>query len=188
MGRSHLQEMQAAGMTPRAVVEIDPQRLQAAEHDFPGIEQYASVNEMLKKSDVDLVTIITPHNSHAPLALQCLKAGKNVVCEKPMAITTKECDAMMAASKKSRVMLSTYHNRHWDGCILRAVEEIKNKRVIGDIYRIDAHMGKHGQPGRFNISGRVRVGNGHDSDRRPADCRLAARMFPQDLHRPAMGQ
>lgn len=66
MGRQHLNEMKAAGMTPTAVVEVDPSRLAAASEDFPGIETHGSVGDMLRKSRVDLVTIITPHNTHAP--------------------------------------------------------------------------------------------------------------------------
>ncbi len=114
MGRKHLLEMMRAKMTPVAVADIDPSRLEIARGDFPDIETYTSVSSMLKKSDVDLVTIITPHNTHAALALQCLNAGKGVVCEKPLAITTAECDRMIAAARKNRVVLSTYHNRHWD--------------------------------------------------------------------------
>jgi len=147
MGRGHLKEMEQAGMTPVAVCEVDAERLKVAETDFPGIQTYSSVAEMLRKSDVNLITIITPHNTHAKLALQCLKAGRHVVCEKPLAITTAECDAMIAAAKKSGVVLSTYHNRHWDGWILRAVEQIKEKKVIGDIYRVEARMGARALPG-----------------------------------------
>ena len=147
MGRGHLKEMEQAGMTPVAVCEVDAERLKVAEADFPGIQTYSTVAEMLRKSDVNLVTIITPHNSHAKLALQCLKAGRHVVCEKPLAITTAECDAMIAAAKKSGVVLSTYHNRHWDGWILRAVEQIKEKKVIGDIYRVEARIGARSLPG-----------------------------------------
>ena len=148
MGKSHLMEMKGAGMTPVAVAEIDRARLKVAREDFPGIETYSSVTAMLKKSDVNLVTIITPHNTHAKLALQCLRAGRSVVCEKPMAITTAECDAMIAAAKKKRVLLSVYHNRHWDGCILRAVKEIR-KGVIGNVVRIEAHMGGWKNPGNW---------------------------------------
>jgi predicted dehydrogenase len=147
MGRGHLKEMEQAGMTPVAVCEVDAERLKVAETDFPGIQTYSAVAEMLRKSDVNLITIITPHNTHAKLALQCLKAGRHVVCEKPLAITTAECDAMIAAAKKSGVVLSTYHNRHWDGWILRAVEQIKEKKVIGDVYRVDARMGARALPG-----------------------------------------
>ncbi len=118
MGKAHINEMKQAGMTPCAVCEIDKERLQAATADFPGIETYSSVAAMLKRSSVNLITIITPHNTHAKLALQCLNAGRSVVCEKPLAITTTECDAMLAAARKKHVVLSTYHNRHWDGCIL----------------------------------------------------------------------
>jgi predicted dehydrogenase len=145
MGRAHLKEMQKAGMTPVAVAEIDPARLKAAQADFPGIETYPSAAAMLRKSPVNLVTIITPHNTHAKLAVQCLKAGRNVVCEKPLAITTAECDAMIQAARKSSAVISTYHNRHWDGCILEAVKRIR-AGAIGKVFRIEAHMASYGQP------------------------------------------
>lgn len=148
MGRAHLNEMKRAGMVPTAVAEIDPERLKVATQDFPGIETYASVTEMLKKSDVNLLAIITPHNTHAKLAVQCLKAGRHVVTEKPFAITTAECDAMIAAARKSQVTLSTYHNRHWDGCILNAVKLVRSG-LIGDVFRVEAHMGGYGQPGNW---------------------------------------
>ncbi len=147
MGRQHLLEMQKAGMTPVAVAEVDPGRLAIAKTDFPGIGTFSSVTEMLKSSPVNLVVIITPHNTHAALAIECLKAGRHVVCEKPLAITTAETDAMIAAAKKSGVMLSTYHNRHWDGLILQAVELVKKKKVLGDVIRIECHMGGYSQPG-----------------------------------------
>jgi scyllo-inositol 2-dehydrogenase (NADP+) len=149
MGRQHLQEMSAAGMTPVAVAEVDPTRLSVAEQDFPGIGLFSSVREMLAGSPVDLVTIITPHNTHAPIAIECLKAGRHVVCEKPLAITTAEVDSMIAAAKKSGVMLSTYHNRHWDGRIRQAVDLIRKKKVIGDVIRIRCYMGGYGQPNNW---------------------------------------
>ncbi len=146
MGRAHLDEMTKAGMTPVAVAEIDAARLAVARQDFPDIATYANVATMLKKSDVDLLAIITPHNTHAKLALQCLNAGRHVVCEKPLAITTAECDRMIAAARKNRLVLSTYHNRHWDGCIIEAVNQVIDKKNIGDIMRIEAHMGSWGLP------------------------------------------
>ena len=147
MGKLHLNEMKRAGMTPVAVAELDPARLEVATKDFPGIGTYRSLTEMLKKSDVNLVTMITPHNTHAPLGLEALRAGRHVVCEKPMAILTSECDAMIAAAKKAGVIVSTYHNRHWDGCAMQAVKDVVENRCIGDIVRIEAHMGSRGKPG-----------------------------------------
>jgi predicted dehydrogenase len=145
MGRGHLNEMQAAGMTPAAVADPDKARLKVAQEEFPGIETYESVTDMLDSSGVNLVTIITPHNTHAEIAIECADAGKHVVCEKPFAITTEECDEMIAAAEKSGVVLSTYHNRHWDGCILQALKMV-SKGKIGDVVRVEAHMGAWGKP------------------------------------------
>jgi len=146
MGRLHLQDMQKAGMTPRAVAEPDGARRAIAAQEFPGIQTFAGVDEMLAGSDVNLVVLITPHNTHAPLALKCLRAGRHVVVEKPFAINTQECDAMIAAAKKAGVMVSTFHNRHWDGSILKALEVLRSG-IIGDLVRVEAHMGQWGKPG-----------------------------------------
>ena len=130
---------------------------------------------MLKKSKVNLIVLITPHNTHAPLALKCLKAGRHVVCEKPLAITTEEVNDMIAAAEKSDVMLSTYHNRHWDGRIRQAVDRIKKKKEIGDIVRIELHMGGYGQPGNWwRTSRKISGGILYDWGRAPARVRAAA--------------
>ncbi|MEX0325171.1 MAG: Gfo/Idh/MocA family protein [Puniceicoccaceae bacterium] len=147
MGKVHLDGMHKAGMTPVAVTELDPDRLKVAKTDFPGIHTYPSLDEMLERDDVNLITIITPHNTHAALAEQCLNAGRHVVCEKPLAITTGEVDSMIATAERNGVMLSTYHNRHWDGCIVEGVKRIREGGEIGDIIGINAHMTNYGQPG-----------------------------------------
>jgi len=154
MGRAHLTEMKAAGMEPVAVAEVDNVRALVALEDFPDIQIFNDVGQMLTQSDVELVTLITPHNTHAPLGLQCLKAGRHVICEKPMAVTTAECDAMITLARKKKLLLSTYHNRHWDGWILRAVEQVKKKKVIGDVHRIDLRMGQRSKPGDWWRSSR----------------------------------
>ncbi len=145
MGRHHLNAMAAAGMQPVAVADIDPTRLPVAQAEFPGIKTYLSTTEMLADCDLDLVGVITPHNAHACVALECLEAGKHVVTEKPFAITIEECDAMIAAADAHGVMLSVHHNRHWDGCILKAVDNIRSG-MIGEIVRIEAHMGGYRPP------------------------------------------
>lgn len=146
MGKAHLNECKQAGMTPCAVTDMDPKRLEAAKQDFSGIETYSTLDDLLKKSKANLIIIITPHNSHAKLALKCLNAGRHVVCEKPLAITTAECDTMLATAKRKGLMLSTYHNRHWDGWIMNALKFIRSG-AIGDVVRVEAHMGGWGNPG-----------------------------------------
>jgi len=145
MGHSHLQQMQNAGMTPVAVCEIDRERLQVAEEEWPGIETYTKAGDMLRKSSVSLVALITPHNTHAKLAVQALKAGCSVVCEKPFAITTAECDAMIRAAKAKGLLVTAYHNRHWDSAIVECVKRVR-AGAIGDVVRVEAHMGGRGKP------------------------------------------
>ena len=158
MGRHHLAEMRAAGMVPTAVCDLDKERLKVARKENPGIRTYTRLADMLRNTDVQLVTVITPHNTHASLALQCLKAGRNVVIEKPMTITTAECDRLIAESERQGVLLSTYHNRHWDGHLLEALDHIRGGE-IGDVYKIECHMGGFGQPGDWWRSNR-RVSGG----------------------------
>ncbi|MFC1479088.1 Gfo/Idh/MocA family protein [Planctomycetota bacterium] len=146
MGKHHLLQMEEAGMKPTAVAEIDPERLEIAREDFPGIQIYSSLTEMLEMSeDVNLVTIITPHNTHAPLAVEALNGGCHVVSEKPMTITTEECDSMINVAEKNDLLVTAYHNRHWDGCIMNALEKI-SAGGIGDVIRVEAHMGSWGTP------------------------------------------
>jgi predicted dehydrogenase len=161
MGKAHLSQMEAAGLTPSAVAEIDPSRLEVATDDFPGIQTFTTVESMLKEAKPDLVAIITPHNTHAELALKCLEAGAGVVCEKPMAITLEECDRMIAMAKANDLLLSVYHNRHWDGCVLEAVDRIVTKGEIGEVFRVEAHMGGFSQPGDWWRSSRSISGGIH---------------------------
>ena len=104
MGRNHLHAMQALKVfQPVAVCDLDPKRAAEASRDFPGIETYTDVAEFLKKSKAQMVTIITPHSTHAPLALQCLRAGRHVVVEKPMAMTAHECRTLVETAERHGV-------------------------------------------------------------------------------------
>lgn len=146
MGRAHLSSMQKnPGMVAAAVCELDESRRQVAEEDFPGISTYGSVGQMLRHADLDLVSIITPHNTHAKLAIQCLDAKVGVVVEKPMAITSKEVKAMMAMAKRRKVMLSTFHNRRWDGDFMLLRDLIQKEKLIGNVFRVEAGFGGYGK-------------------------------------------
>lgn len=142
MGRMHLKSMEKAGMEPTAVVEPNAERLACAAKEFPGIETYATVPEMLDKSKVKLLVVITPHNTHRDIAMECLRANRHVVSEKPLCITTEDCDELISEAKKRGLLLTAFHNRHWDGGVLEAMRLLKDEKMIGDIIRIEAHCGQ----------------------------------------------
>jgi predicted dehydrogenase len=147
MGELHANDMGKAGITTVAVCDINSEVLKAAVKNHPGVDTYTSVDEMLLRKDVNLVVIITPHNTHHDLAMKCLSAGKSVILEKPMAITTDQCDEMIRLAEKNGLMLTVYQSRHWDGWIKSAVKVVKTEKKIGEIVKIEAHMGGYGCPG-----------------------------------------
>ncbi|MCC7262891.1 MAG: Gfo/Idh/MocA family oxidoreductase [Candidatus Latescibacteria bacterium] len=150
MGNLHLTSMSKnPGVEVAAICELDPARRAVAEKDWPGAKTYGRVNDLLRHAELDLVTIITPHNTHAPLAVQCLEAGVNAICEKPMAITSTEVKAMMAAARRGKVMLSTFHNRRWDGDFVLLRDLIQKEAWIGRVFRIEAGFSGYGPQGNW---------------------------------------
>ncbi len=149
MGRAHGNWInKTPGMETVAVCDVDRARLKVAKEELPGVKTYPSVTQLINKADFDLGVIILPHNMHAPVALELLKAKKHVVLEKPMCITVKEADAMISAAKKSRVMLSVFHNRRWDGDFMTILDLIK-RGLIGDVFHLEAWGGGYGHPGKW---------------------------------------
>lgn len=149
MGRLHgtaLQEQ--AGLPVTAVCDSDPKRLAAAQEDFPGIATYTSVTQLLKDDNVQLCVIILPHNLHGKVGLQCLKAGRHVILEKPMCITTAEAKAMIDAAKARKVMLTVFHNRRQDGDFL-ALQKAVADGLVGDIFEVEMWAGGYHAPGKW---------------------------------------
>jgi predicted dehydrogenase len=147
MGKYHCGLIEKTkGLNLVAVCDIDPERIKATKEDFPYIKTFSNVTEMLKIKEINLVVIATPHNTHATIAVQSLKTGKNVIVEKPMCITTKEATNMIDEAKKRNLMLSVFQNRRYDGDFL-ALKEIIGKGIIGDIFHLEKYSGGYGHPG-----------------------------------------
>ncbi|VTT99317.1 oxidoreductase : Putative dehydrogenase OS=Singulisphaera acidiphila (strain ATCC BAA-1392 / DSM 18658 / VKM B-2454 / MOB10) GN=Sinac_3719 PE=4 SV=1: GFO_IDH_MocA [Gemmataceae bacterium] len=77
--------------------------------DLAGIKAYANVVDLLADPEIDLIDICTVTDQHASLAIQALKAGKHVLVEKAIALTTADADAMVAAAKASGKLLMVAH-------------------------------------------------------------------------------
>jgi len=120
----------------------------AAEADFPGIVHTTTLGAMLKSKDIDNIVVILPHNLHYPAAMECLGAGKGVVLEKPMCLTTEQATDMIELAKKKGLLLTVFHNRRQDGDY-KAVKEFIDKGMIGDVFRIEAFQGGYGHPGKW---------------------------------------
>ncbi len=105
----------------------------AEELGVPTTESYAA----LLASDIDLVVIVTPHDTHADLAVRALEAGKHVVVDKVICLTMDEGERMLRAAEKARRVLSCYQNRRWDGDFL-TVRKLLDEGRVGAPYVVEA--------------------------------------------------
>ena len=101
--------------------------------------QHASTDwrVLLKNPDIDVVDINTPNDSHAEIAIAAARAGKHVLCEKPLALTTQQCQSMLDAVKKARVVHMVCHNYRRIPAIALA-KRIIDKGDLGTIYHYRA--------------------------------------------------
>lgn len=104
------------------------------------IQKYEQYRELLENSDIDAVIIATPDHWHAQIAVDAAKAGKDIYCEKPMALTVAEGRAMVNAARKYWSVFQTGNmQRSWRD-FRHAVELVRNG-YIGEIKEINIHVG-----------------------------------------------
>src|SRR3954470_3083158 len=77
--------------------------------DLSALARHREVADLLADPGVDLVDLCVPNDEHARLAIRALEAGKNVLVEKPIALTTTDADAMVAAARSSGKLLMVAH-------------------------------------------------------------------------------
>lgn len=113
MAAYHATGFRNAGADLIALADVDGTAAAnaAAKHNIP--RTFTNVGEMLRAlPELDAVSIIVPNKFHAPLALQALKAGKHVFCEKPPAMNAREMAQMKAVAEKAkRTLMFNFNNR-----------------------------------------------------------------------------
>ncbi len=114
-----------------------------------GGKSYATAEELFA-SDVDAVSICAANYAHAELTIKALEAGKHVLCEKPMAVTLQECEAMIAAAEKSGKRLMIAQNQRLAKAHMKA-RELLEAGEIGRVISFASTFG-HGGPETWSIS------------------------------------
>ena len=103
------------------------------------LKAYETYEELLENPEIDIIIICTPNSTHADYAIQALKAGKNVVLEKPMALTVKDCDRIIEACKESDGKLTVISQFRMGQDIVKA-KQIIDSGKLGKIICCDLHM------------------------------------------------
>lgn len=107
-----------------AVCDIIPERAEDFARRYKA-EPYLDYRELLQRDDIDIVTIATPSGSHAEIGIDAARAGKHVMVEKPMAMTLKDADRLIAACREEGVKLGVIHQNRFNKAVktLRAALE-----------------------------------------------------------------
>ncbi|MDX2432364.1 MAG: Gfo/Idh/MocA family oxidoreductase, partial [Bacteroides sp.] len=120
-----------------AAEKINTDKLEGGKQEVEGYENY---RELLDRKDIDAVVIASPDHWHAQMAVDAAKAGKDIYCEKPMALTVAEGRAMVAATRKyNRVFQTGNMQRSWRN--FRHACEMVSNGYIGDVEMINVDVG-----------------------------------------------
>ncbi len=129
--------------------------------EYEGVKAYETIDDMLASDDIDSVSICTPSGFHSDLAIRAAKAGKHIVVEKPMAITTEQLNDLQDACKKHNVILTSVSQMRYYPTILRARQAVQSgelgRMVSGDVYmkffRSHEYYGNSGWRGTWKLDG-----------------------------------
>lgn len=127
-----------------AVVSGDPAKARrtAEAHGLPpsAIYSYETFHSIRDNPDVDIVYVCLPNSMHAEYVIRAAAAGKHVMCEKPMAISVAECEAMMAACRKADRKLMIGYRSHFEATNLEAIRRAR----AGEIGSLRYFRSEHG--------------------------------------------
>ena len=122
--------------------DINQERAKTFSQKYHG-KAYASVEELLADPDIDAVSVCTANHVHAEISIAALNAGKHVLCEKPMAITLKDCEDIVEAAKRNHRLLMIGHNQRLAKAHTTA-KQLIDQGEIGRIITVRTTFGHSG--------------------------------------------
>ena len=124
-------------INPTGVFDIREEALEKARE--AGLHAYGSLQQLLDDQSIDLVLIATPNDVHKSLAIACLQAGKNVVCEKPVTLNAGELEEIITVARQTGKLFSIHQNRRWDRDYVIA-RKVLNDGLIGRPYFVESRV------------------------------------------------
>lgn len=133
MGHEHeamLSEMD--GIQLVGISDIDSAQLEDVKK---GIKRYRNNEELFADPEVDVVLIAANNNQHHDLVIQAARAGKDVICEKPVAMSLEELDDMVRVTEECGVKFTVHHQRRMDPDF-RIMKEVYDQKELGEVYML----------------------------------------------------
>ncbi len=136
--------------------DIKPERRALAAEK--GIFVYSSLEAVLADKSIEIVTIATPNDVHMDIAIAAMESGKNVICEKPVALNSEQLEKMIEASERTGKLFTVHQNRRWD-CDFLMMKKIYQSGELGEVFGIESRVhGSRGIPGDWR--GKKQYGGG----------------------------
>lgn len=121
------------------------------------IYDYENFDKIAENPEIDIVYIALPNSMHAEFTIRALKAGKHVLCEKPMAATSAEAEQMIAAAKAAKKKLSIAYRLHYEPVNLKAAE-LCQKKAFGKIKTFAASNNQNVEAPNIRLSSKLAGG------------------------------
>lgn len=130
-----------------------------AKYSIPAgnIYSYETFDSIGDNPDVDIVYVVLPNSLHAAYAIRAAKAGKHVICEKPMALTIEECDQMISACNEAGKMLSIGYRLHFDPYHLE-LARMGQQKIYGNIQKLYAEFCQVAEKGIWRLDKKLAGG------------------------------
>lgn len=132
--------IESAGAHVAAFCSRDLSKAKQFAESFRASAAYDDVTELLSDENVQAIYIAAPNSLHAELAIQCLQAGRHVLVDKPMALTTQQALSMVAASRQSGRTLGLMHQQRFHPVNQKLIRLIR-EGALGRIHFVRAQMG-----------------------------------------------
>ena len=133
MGHRHEEMLtRLDGIQLTAIADIDPKQLEDVQS---GIKRYTDPSELIHDPDVEVVLIAANNNQHRKLVIEAAGAGKDVLCEKPVALSLAELDEMENECKLHDVRFTVHHQRRFDPDF-RTLKTVYDSGALGNVYTV----------------------------------------------------
>jgi predicted dehydrogenase len=141
---------------PVALVSGDPEKAAkvASQYGIPekNIYDYKNFDSIASNSDIDVVYVVLPNSMHHDFTIRAAKAGKHVLCEKPMANSVKECEEMIAACKEAKRKLMVAYRIQYEPHNMQAMKWVREKKY-GEAKIIESYNGQNiGDPKQWRLN------------------------------------
>jgi UDP-N-acetylglucosamine 3-dehydrogenase len=132
-GLAYQPHIEAGKVKMVAACDIDDEVAAKVAKEYEMDAHYTKWQDLLKRKDIDAVSICLPHYMHEEVAVAAAKSGKHVLCEKPMATTLEGCDNMIKAAKNAKVKLMIAETYRFMPTMVK-IKEIVESGKIGEVF------------------------------------------------------